>query len=480
MRRRDFLKSALAAAGTPVLRAAAPPERPNIVFFLVDDLGWMDLSCQGSRFYETPNIDRLAAEGMLFTDGYAACPVCSPTRASIMTGKYPARVGITEWIHSGGANQPENWKKPTKLLPAPYLDHLPLEEATLAEALREGGYATFFAGKWHLGEEGFWPQDQGFEINRGGCGLGHPPSFFSPYRIPQLDDGLDGEHLPGRLARETCAFIEARRDVPFLAFLSFYSVHTPLQARRDLIEKYEAKAAALPAVAEVWGMERDNKLRVAQNHPVYAGMVEAMDQAVGEALRKLDELNLREKTLVIFMSDNGGLSTAEGHPTSNLPLRAGKGWLYEGGIREPMIVRWPGVTKPGSRCSTPVTSADFYPTILEAGGLPARPRQHVDGMSLVPLLRGEPLRRGPIYWHYPHYSNQGGFPGGAVRDGRWKLIENFESGNFELYDLESDLSETRDLAAEQPEIVKDLVARLRRWQKETNAKFPSPRASTEP
>ncbi|HEO69694.1 MAG TPA: DUF4976 domain-containing protein, partial [Candidatus Hydrogenedentes bacterium] len=442
-----------------------------------DDMGWRDAACCGSPFYETPNVDRLADEGMRFTDAYAACPVCSPTRASIMTGKYPARLDTTDWF---GAPQPDNmrdhWTKDKSLLPAPYVDVLPLEEVTLAEALHGAGYTTFFAGKWHLGGEGYAPEDQGFDINKGGHHRGSPPGgYFSPYKNPKLEDGPEGEHLPARLARETVQFIEANREQPFLAYLSFYSVHTPLQAREDLIAKYEAKAKQVEHTGPAWGIEGDRKVRLVQDHPVYAGMVEAMDTAVGDVLGALDRLGLADHTAVIFMSDNGGLSTSEGSPTSNLPLRAGKGWLYEGGIREPMIIKWPGVVAPGSVCREPVISNDFYPTMLEMAGLSLRSDQHVDGVSLVPLLlqRGVP-ERDAIFWHYPHYGNQGGSPGAAIRCGDFKLIEFFEDDRVELYNLADDIGEQHDLANEMPDKAAALRKRLDAWQAEVAARFPSP------
>jgi arylsulfatase A-like enzyme len=453
--------------------AAGQPARPNFVFFLVDDLGWTDLGCYGSTFYETPNVDKLCASGMKFTEAYAACPVCSPTRASIMTGKYPVRTGITDYINPPGNNQPGKWRRKTKLLPAPYRDRLAHEETTIAEVLKAAGYATFFAGKWHLGPEGFYPENQGFDINRGGCERGGPyggKRYFSPYGNPRLSDGPPGEHLPDRLARETAAFIEANRSRPFLAYLSFYSVHTPLMARPDLKAKYERKRTAAPE--ERWGRERTRKVRLVQNHAVYAGMVEAMDQAVGTVLTAVDRLGLTGKTVVFFMSDNGGLSTSEGHPTSNLPLRAGKGWVYEGGIREPMLVRWPGVTKPGSVCTQYVISTDFHPTMLAMAGLPPRPPDQVDGMSLVPLLKGGTLDRGPIFWHYPHYGNQGGAPSGAVRRGDWKLIEWYEDGRLELYNLKQDPGEKHDRAATSP-LRDEFATLLAAWRKETGAVMPT-------
>jgi arylsulfatase A-like enzyme len=448
----------------------------NVVFILVDDLGWRDVGCFGSTFYETPRVDRLAATGMKFTQAYAACPVCSPTRASILTGKFPQRLGLTDYIALNGSNQPEHWRRKTRLLPAPYVDRMRLAEVTLAEALKAAGYATFFAGKWHLGPEGFYPENQGFDVNKGGCDWGAPSGgrrYFSPYGNPRLPDGPPGEHLPARLAAETAAFISAHHDQPFLAYLSFYSVHIPLMARDDLRAKYEAKARKLPPPAARFGHEGSSKLRLVQDHAVYAAMVEAMDQAVGVILSKLDELKLADRTVVIFMSDNGGLSTAEGTPTSNLPLRAGKGWLYEGGIREPMIIRAPGVTKPGSQSDTPVISTDFYPTILDLTDLPPRPGQHLDGQSLVPLLRGEPLAPRPLFWHYPHYGNQGGTPAGAIRIGDWKLIEWYEDGRHELFNLREDVGERHDRAAENPTKVHELAAQLDAWRHVVGAKMPT-------
>ncbi len=468
MKRWTWMAAVMAAAG----QAASAGAPPNVVFFLVDDLGWTDLGCFGSSFYETPSCDRLAREGMRFTSGYAACPVCSPTRASIMTGRYPARLATTDFF---GAAQPEQWKRPTKLLPASYIEQLPLEETTLAESLKAAGYATFFAGKWHLGPEGFWPENQGFDVNMGGCDRGGPyggKKYFSPYGNPRLEDGPEGEHLPDRLARETVKFIEAHRGGPFLTYLSFYSVHTPLMARPDLVAKYKEKKARLGLEAK-WGREREREVRLVQEHAIYAGMVEAMDQAVGTVLDALDRLGLATNTAVFFMSDNGGLSTSEGHPTSNLPLRAGKGWLYEGGIREPMIVRWPGVVKPGATCAQYVSSVDFLPTILDLAG--RRPAGPVDGMSFLPLLKGGALDRGAIYWHYPHYGNQGGAPGGAVRLGDWKLIEWYEDGALELFNLADDIGERHNLVAANPAKVRELHDLLKAWRDETNARMPTKR-----
>ncbi len=470
-----WLASLLLLLLTPLAGRGA--EKPvNFVFFLVDDLGYMDVSCNNpGTFYETPNIQRLAESGLRFTDGYAANPVCSPTRYSIMTGKYPTRVQATNWF-SG--------KRAGRFLPAELNDQMPLEEVTVAEALRQHGYATFFAGKWHLGPTAeYWPEQQGFDINRGGNHAGGPyggKRYFSPYGNPRLEDGPPGEHLPDRLASETASFIESHQDQPFFAYLSFYSVHTPLMAPPELVKKYEEKAQRLnlnqrdqfAEEEQVLPINEPRRVRTVQSHAVYAAMVESMDRAVGKVLDKLDELGLTENTAVFFMSDNGGLSTAEGAPTSNLPLRGGKGWLYEGGVREPFLIRWPGVTHPGGTCAVPVISTDFYPTILDMAGQPLRPKQHQDGVSLVPLLRGgDQLDRDAIYWHYPHYANQGGFPGGAVRVGDWKLIERFEDGRVHLYNLKDDLGERHDLAAKHPDRVAALRRKLHQWYQDVDAKF---------
>lgn len=452
-------------------------EKPiNFVFFLVDDLGYMDIGANNPDcFYDTPNVDRLASSGMRFTNGYAACPVCSPTRLSIMTGKYPSRTDATNWFSGARAE---------RFAPAPLHNRMDLEEVTLAEAFKEHGYATFFAGKWHLGPtEEFWPEHQGFDVNKGGWMRGGPygpGKYFVPYGNPRLDDGPEGEHLPDRLASETCKFIEQHKEGPFLAYLSFYSVHTPLVARKDLKQKYQDKAKRLGLKdkdqfadeEQNFLTNRPRKVRIVQSHAVYGGMVEAMDLAVGKVLEKVDQLGLAENTVVFFTSDNGGLSTSEGSPTSNLPLRGGKGWLYEGGIREPYLIRWPGVTKPNATCDVPVTSTDFYPTMLAMAGLPSRPDQHKDGRSLVPLLKGDKeLDREALYWHYPHYGNQGGFPGGAVRMGDWKLLERYEDGHVHLYNLAEDLGEKNDVAEKHPDRVNAMRENLHAWYKKVDAKF---------
>lgn len=453
------------------------PRSPNIVFVLMDDLGWRDIGCQGSAFYETPRLDALAREGMRFTDAYASSPVCSPTRASVMTGKYPATVGVTQYIggHNVGA-----------LCDVPYFGCLPLSEVSVAAALREGGYQTWHVGKWHLGGHPTLPQQHGFEVNVGGGHAGHPANgYFSPYKLPGLQDGPEGEYLTDRLTDEAIALLR-RRDPerPFFLNLWHYAVHTPVQAPAALVEKYRRKAAALgldPAAGIVEGEEMgflnaDNrrvKRRVVQSDPGYAAMVENLDTNMGRLLDALAELGLAGDTLVVFTSDNGGLATAEGSPTCNAPLAEGKGWMYEGGTREPLLVRWPAKIAAGGTCDIPVTSTDFYPTLLEAAGLPARPGQHCDGASLMPLLMGAGgLSREAVYWHYPHYSNQGGRPACSVRAGDWKLIRFFEGDRLELYNLREDIGEKNNRAAEQPDIAERLNTRLGEWIRTVMARVP--------
>jgi len=500
LNRRAFLKATgiaatlglggiVKAAGLGDGRGQQPPRRPNFVFFLIDDMGWKDLGCFGSTFYETPNIDRLAAQGMRFTNAYAACPVCSPTRASIMTGRYPARLRLTNYIAGARSG---------KLLSAEYFHYMKLEEVTLAEALKEAGYRTYFVGKWHLGDEPYYPQKQGFDVNVAGDSSGAPPTYFYPYKrgnrsIPGLEEGKGGEYLTDRLTDESLTLIERSKDEPFLLYLSFYAVHVPLEAKKELVERYKAKAQRLGLedkphflTDEQWpktaaGDEKWRatlKTRILQDHAVYSAMIESVDQNIGRVMGKLDELGIADNTIVIFMSDNGGLSTAEGHPTCNLPLRGGKGWLYEGGIREPMIVKWPGVVKAGSVCEELVISTDFYPTMLEMAGVPLRPQQHMDGESMAPLLKGTGgQQRKAIYWHYPHYSNQGGKPGGAVRAGDFKLIEFYEDDHVELYNLQADLGEQYDLSAEMPDKAAELRQMLHQWRKEVGAVMPAPNPS---
>jgi len=464
----------------PLVASSAPkpaklPARPNLVFVLADDLGWKDLGCYGSTFYETPHLDQLAAKGMRFTDAYAACSVCSPTRASILTGKYPARLHLTDWLPGRGDSPNQKLKRPL------ILHQLPLEEVTFAEAFREAGYRTGFIGKWHLGGPDFFPEKQGFDLNIAGCAQGSPPSYFSPYRIPTLPDGPHGEYLTDRLTDEALKFIAGAGGKPFLVYLSHYAVHNPQQAKPELIAKYRAKAAGLPTPAGPEFLpEGKRRARQIQNQPVYAAMVESLDESVGRVMQKLSELGLERNTVVVFTSDNGGLSTSEGTPTSNVPLRAGKGWHYEGGVREPLLIRWPGVTEPGSLCRVPVISTDYYPTFVEIAGLPLRPRQYVDGVSLVPLLKGGAQPERPLFWHYPHYSNQGGAPGGAVRLGDLKLIEWYEDMRVELFNLSDDPGEQHNLAAAMPAKAAALRRQLHEWRDSVKAAMPTPNPAFRP
>ena len=470
-----FLVGALLA--TCGVAVAEDASKPNFVFFLVDDLGWADVGCFGSEFHETPNIDALCESGMKFTNGYAACPVCSPTRASIMTGRHPVRVDITDWIPGQNAGRNAN----ARFQHVEDRDNLALEEVTIAEELKRNGYATFFAGKWHLGGEGHWPTDQGFDINIGGCTVGSPPGgYYSPWRNPNLTArGEEEEYVTERLTEESVAFLETPREAPFLLYLSYYNVHTPITAYKKRIEQFEEKKAELFGETETpFAVEHEGKTRMRQDNAALASMVAAVDDSVGTVLAKLDELELTDDTVVIFFSDNGGLSTlANFGPTCNAPLRAGKGWLYEGGVREPMIVRAPGVTTPGTVCDEPVVSTDFFPTMLDLAGLPLQPELHADGVSLVSLLNNPtPVNETPrsLYWHYPHYHGSTWKPGASIRRGDWKLIEFYHYDKVELYNLADDPSETTDLSETHPEITAELQLGLQQWQTDMNARMPVP------
>jgi len=452
--------------------ATAESARKNVLFILADDLGCRDMTIEGSTFYETPNIDRIAEGGMRFTQGYACCQVCSPSRASIMTGQFTARHGITDWI---GAGAEEGWGRNTILLPPQYVRNLPAEDTTLAEAMCEAGYRTFFAGKWHLGSKGSWPTDHGFEFNVAGWDKGSPAGgYFAPYSNPNIENGPDGESLPLRLGQETASFIEEHQDEPFLAYLSFYSVHGPIQTTPELWEKYRLKSEADPHEGPRFMIDRTLPVRQVQDNPIYAGMMESMDSAVGIVLDKLDELGLSDDTIVVFTSDNGGVSSGDAFATSNLPLRGGKGRQWEGGIREPYYVLAPGITEPGSTCDTPVTGADFYPTLLDLVGAPLRPEQHLDGRSIVPLLEGESIDARDLYWHYPHYGNQGGEPCTIIRSGDWKLIHYWEDGRDELYNITEDEIEQNDLATSEEEIRDALRSKVDVFIEETDANLPYP------
>lgn len=456
-----FIISALALSWSTVSVVAddSIESKTNVVLILIDDLGWKDLGCYGSEYYQTPNIDRLADEGMRFTDGYAACNVCSPTRAAIMTGKYPARLLLTQWLPSGRWNASKN-----RLREGRYVSNLPLEEFTVAEAMRGAGYRTAFMGKWHLGTETYYfPEHQGFDVNVAGRDYGAPGSYFYPFKgkwkIPTTGEilqketpleGKNGDYLVDRLAEEAEKYIRESAEKPFFLMLSHYAVHTPLQGKPDKVARFIR-------------VDKDKQ----QGKPAYAAMVESVDESVGRVMTTLRELKLDQRTLVIFTSDNGGFAKA----TDNSPLRANKGSNYEGGLRVPVIIKWPGQTNPGSVSHEPVISTDFYPTILAATGQPLRPHQHVDGENLVPLLTGSGgLDRDAIFWHYPHYNQHPqSFPSGVIRAGDWKLIEAFETGERSLYNLADDIGETSDLSVQEAAKATELHARLKSWRNNVGA-----------
>ena len=457
--------------------AFAAKKHTNFVFFLVDDMGWADIGTNGSKFHETPHIDKLAATGMKFTNGYAACPVCSPTRASIMTGRHPVRVDITDWI-PGQSNNNRN-----KLLHPQDRNNLAHEEVTIAEELKGHGYQTFFAGKWHLGSEGHWPEDQGFDFNIGGHHRGSPPGgYYAPWKNPALKAKKPGEYLTERLTEESLKFMENRdKAKPFLLYLSYYNIHTPIQPYKKRIQHYQEKAANTFKDKTPTKPEHEGNTRLRQDNAALASMVAAVDDSVGSLLDKLDELKITEDTVVIFFSDNGGLSTLRGPgPGCNLPLRAGKGWLYEGGVREPTIVRAPGITKPGSASDVPVVSMDFFPTMLELANLPLRPKLHADGRSIVPELKGGEGKSRALYWHYPHYHGSTWKPGASIRDGDWKLINFYHYDKVELYNLKDDPSEKKDLAKANPVKTKEMEEKLLAWQKTMKAKMPAPNPNYDP
>ncbi|MCX6327229.1 MAG: sulfatase [Bacteroidia bacterium] len=455
-------------------RPVPAQSRPNIILILADDLGYSDLGCMGSKYYETPNIDKIAHSGMIFTNGYAACTVSSPSRASIMTGKFPARHGITNWI---GEASGEDWRKlnrHTKTLPAEYEHELNKEYITLPETLKEYGYKTFFAGKWHLGGAGSYPEDHGFNINMGGYESGSPKGgYFSPFNNPKLQDGPKGENLEMRLANETVNFIKENKNTTFFAYLAFYAVHSPIQTTEARWKKYRDKAEQQGTDETGFAMERRLPIRQHQDNPVYAGLVESMDDAVGVVLNGLKELGLDKNTIVIFTSDNGGVASGDNNSTSNAPLRGGKGYQWEGGIREPYFISVPWLKIAGKKCDVPVSGTDFYPTILDLAGLPLRPEQHTDGISLLPLLKGKKVADRALFWHYPHYGNQGGDPSSIIRKGDWKLIHYWEDGKDELYNLKTDLGEKTDLASRYPEKTTELRHQLDEFLKSANAKTPA-------
>lgn len=443
---------------TALLTAATPP---NVIVILVDDMGQTDLSCYGSKFYETPHVDQLAKDGVRFANGYSACTVCSPTRAALLTGKYPARLHLTDWI--AGHVRPK-----AKLQIPDWRKFLPFEEITLAEQFKAAGYATASIGKWHLtpalkeGDEAYYPEKHGFDLNVGGYARGQPPSYHAPYKIPTLTEGPKGEFLTDREAAEAVKFIEANKEKPFFLYLPHYAVHTPLGGKPDVIAKYQAKVAKLPDLK--------------QKNATYAALVESVDDSLGTIRAALKRLKLDENTIIVFTADNGGLLPV----TDNSPFRVGKGSAYEGGVRVPLIIHAPGVTKAGTVDQTPAMTIDLYPTVLELAGV--KPLQSlVDGISLAPLLKsGAKPDRAEIFWHYPHYHPGGATPYSAVRSGDFRLVHFYEDGRDELYDLANDVGETKDLASAQPALAKTLRTRLDAWLKSVDAQLPTKNPDYDP
>ena len=475
MDRRTFLKSVLAGGCAAVYSPATWGERgaaaalPNIVLILIDDLGWGDLACFGSRYYETQNLDRLADEGMRFTQAYAACAVCSPTRTALLTGRYPARIGVTDWIRARFQRKQDPLEKeyeggysglPSQRLICPKNPYgLPLGEITLAETLKSAGYTTWHVGKWHLGDPGAFPENQGFDVNIGGCDFGQPPSYFDPYTredqgtFPNLPPRKEGEYLTDRLADEAAALIRGHETGPFFLYLSHHAVHNPLQAPEALVEKYKAKPPT------------------EQKSPVYAAMIERMDASIATIRQALQEKGFADNTLIVFTSDNGGLAMN----TVNGPFRAGKGTPYEGGLRVPAIVHWPGVVPAGTIDDTPIISMDLFTTLCAAAGAPLPGGTALDGEDLMPLLRRQGVvSRETLYWHYPHYRNKEQGPYSVIRKGNWKLIRWYDTTNLELYNLAEDPSETRDVAASEPDKTAALNQQLLAWLAECHARLPKP------
>ena len=463
------MRKTIVALSLLVLFYSCKNNEQNFVFILVDDLGWTDLGYSGSTFYETPNIDVLSNESIQFTNAYASGSVCSPSRASILTGKHPARLHITDWIPG---SRPQN----EKLIGPSIFNELSLEELTIAEELQKNGYSTFFAGKWHLGNEGFFPEDQGFEINKGGHHRGSPPGgYYSPYKNPKLSDGPEGEYLTDRLTDESIQFLDTIGETPFFLYLSYYTVHTPIQANKRYIDKFNEKRAALGIEKTAHKDEGKGVTTLDQYNPAYASMLYALDENIGRLIAKLKDQGLYENTTIVFTSDNGGLSTLTKKaerlaPTSVLPLRGGKGWLYEGGIRIPLLIK-PSYYSGEARVSNEqVIGHDFYPTFLTIAGLDPDTTQQIDGLDLSPLLfENLTLDRKELFWHYPHYHGSAWTPGAAIRQGDWKLIEFYESNTVELYNLSEDISESNDLSLELPDKTAELLTRLHELQKSMNA-----------
>jgi arylsulfatase A len=424
---------------------------PNIIVLLVDDLGWTDVRCYGSTFYETPNIDKLAQSGLRFTNAYASCNVCSPSRASILTGKNPARLHLTDWI--------QGHEKPyAKLLPPHWTQFLPLEETTIAEVLKKKNYATALIGKWHLGDDiKYYPENQGFDLNIGGNYLGSPPSYFSPYRIPRLKDGPKGEYLTDRLTEDALQFIREKKDQPFFLYLSYYAVHIPLQGKPDDVAYFKAK--------------RDSTAN--QKNAIYAAVIKSVDESVGKVTQLVEALHLAKNTIIIFMSDNGGILGMKNRITSNLPLRGGKGTSYEGGVRVPFIVRWEGKIKSNTVCDIPIIHADFFPTVAEITASDVSSISGIDGVSITPLLfGGKTINRDALFWHYPHYHTEGATPFSSIRQGDWKLIYFYETAKMELYNLRNDPGELNDVAGKETKIVTMLFEKIKKWKQKVGAQDP--------
>ncbi len=444
----------------------------NIIFIMVDDMGWTDLGCYGSDLHETPNIDRFSTESMKFTNAYSAAAICTPTRAALLTGKHPARLDMTIWHEYSGEPKPDVREK---LVGPTTVSNLPLEEFTIAEALKEAGYYTAHVGKWHLGNAIHYPEAQGFDINIGGTMWGMPYTYWHPYSgwraidgeyryVPGLEDpGADNtdDYLTDRLTDEALKIIEAKKDEPFFIHLSYYSPHVPLEGKPEYVEYFIKKA----------------RPDMYHRNPVYAAMIASLDENVGRILEKVEQAGISDRTVIFFYSDNGGLASSRVNVNNNFPLRSGKGSLYEGGIRVPLVVRWPGITVPGSSSDTPVNTMDFYPTMLEMANIPGNEEhnRYIDGISLVPVLNNPYSTPGreSLFWHYPHYYPGTTTPVSALRKGKWKLLHYFEDNHIELFNLEMDIGEKNNLVEKYPEKAADLYNELQIWRKDINAKLPS-------
>ncbi|MCF8380599.1 MAG: sulfatase [Bacteroidales bacterium] len=450
---------------TGITSLAMPQQKPNILFFLVDDLGWNDISANGSKLYETPNIDEVLNESVYFTNAYAAYPRCVPSRYAMITGRHPARDGQTDG------------------------NKIKHEETTMAEALKAQGYGTFFAGKWHLGhDEEFWPHNHGFDVNKGGCDAGAPGSYFFPYGSDKftnesfygLEEGIEGEYITDRLTTETIKYIKANHENPFLAYVAHYAVHTPLQAKKEKIAYYEEKIGKLIFEGEEYSYGPDGRTKLRQDNAIYAAMVESMDESFGAIVKELKDLGIYENTIIIFTSDHGGLSNTGPEnkrplATSNLPLRAGKGHIYEGGIKVPVFVRWPGVADKKATSDMVITGMDYFPSILEMCGFPMLPDAHIDGKSFVPALKGKDCNNDRVFtWHQTaaRPESTGDHNSSVIRKGNFKLHYFLDDQRIELYDLTRDPYEKNNISAENPEITEELMQQLQEWKIEAKVSGP--------